>query len=236
LRTSLGYVGGFYSYAQESTVAGGPLYDNTVQSGFGVTSPAAAYGFDARARVWLPMFEYVGFEGSYRGHGWSIVMPEGFEDPIFDGVSQMQVKALGRYFYDAGPTRISGGAGLGMQVGDFLYFTQERAETADATDQILYSNLVTTSTTFLFEGGVETGVGFSAKGEFELGVTDFKGVFSDAFRLDLNQEITKNFFLNGNFGRFHRGTKMYYGENKDYVGNLGDQLWFFGLSAGFQMK
>lgn len=234
LRAKIGYSGGIYNYFERSTLSGGPIYDADVNVGNGVTDPAKTAGFDAGARAWLPMLENVGFDAGYRLSTWSIQMPEGFTDPVKDGISKFHAKALGRYIYDQGEHRFSAGGGVGIQASDFLYFQVDRSTDPEVNDTLNYDQLITVGPTLAFEGSYELGRTFYVNLGYEMGFTDFKGLFSDAVGAELGYALTDNLFITGNAGRFHRSTRVYYGDDKDYVGQLNDSLWSFGLGFGYQ--
>ena len=234
LHAKVGYSGGIYNYFEQSTLEGGPIYDADVNVGNGITDPAKTAGFDAGARVWLPMLENVGFDAGYRLTSWSIQMPEGFSDPVKDGISKFHAKALGRYFYDQGEHRFSAGGGLGIQTSDFLYFQVDRSTDPAVNDTLNYDQLITVGPTVAFEGSYELGRTFYVNIGYEMGFTDFKGLFSDAVGAELGYALNDNLFVTGNVGRFHRATRIYYGDNKDYVGQLNDTLLSFGLGIGYQ--
>ena len=50
--------------------------------------------------------------------------------------------------------------------------------------------------------------------------------------MELGFAVIDNMYLSGNVGRFHRVSKIYYGDDKDYVGVAG--RWVFGLMLGYQ--
>lgn len=234
LRASAGYSGGIYSYFERSTLTDGPIYDGEVNVGYGDVDTAKTAGFDIHGRAWLPMLDYVGFDAGYRLTRWSIQMPEGFEDPIKDGISRAWGKAMGRYHYDSGKNRFSAGGSIGFQTSDFMYFRVDRSDDPEVNDVLNYDQLVTVGPTLGFEASYELGKQAYAQAGYEMGFTDFNGIFSDAISLELGYALNDFLYVTGNAGRFHRSTRIYYGDNKDYVGDLEDQLWSFGLGLGYQ--
>ncbi len=234
LHAQLGYMGGLYSYYQEPTQTGGFLYDNPITVGFGQADRAGTFGMQLNARGWLPMLEYVGFDAGFKGSRWQISLPEGFDEPIADGLNAIHAKALGRYFFDIEKVRLSAGGGIGLQFNDFLYFSVDRATTADGSDVPAYAQLWTTGMTYHVEGGVEVDDFFWAQGGYEMGVTDYKALFSDRMYVEAGYAFVDNWYVFGNFDRFHRSTKIYYGDNKEYVGNIEDAHIRFGGGIGFQ--
>ena len=234
LHAQLGYMGGVYSYYQEPTQTGGFLYDDPITVGFGEADSAGTFGLQANVRGWLPFFEYVGFDAGFKGSRWQISLPDGFDEPIADGLNALHAKAMGRYFFDIDKVRLSAGGGLGMQFNDFLYFSVDRATTEDGADVPEYAQLWTTGMTYHFEGGVEVDDFFWAQGGYEMGVTDYSALFSDRIYLEAGYAFVDNWYLFANFDRFHRSTKVYYGDSKDYVGNVEDSHLRFGGGIGFQ--
>ena len=85
------------------------------------------------------------------------------------------------------------------------------------------------------ELGIEVGPRFFANGAYEMGFTDYSAIFSDSVELEVGYSVIDNMYISGNVGRFHRVSKIYYGDDKDYVGDLEDQHWIFGLMLGYQM-
>jgi hypothetical protein len=236
LRAGGGYLGGFYGYKEISQQAGGPIYDEPITVGFGEGNSAGTYGLQANVKGWLPFFEYVGFEAGFRGNRWQIQLDEGSSDPIADGVNAINARAHGRYPVDVGSTRLSFGGFLGFHSSDFLYFNQtfdEADPTADPT--IGYEQLWTAGNSYGIELGAEVGDKFFANGMYEMGFTDYSAIFSDTVEVELGYSVLDNMYIFGNGGRLHRVSKIYYGDDKDYVGDLEDQLWFFGLGLGYQM-
>ena len=234
LRIGAGYMGGFYSYYQEPTTQGGPLYDSTITVGFGETSSASAAGGALSGRAWLPMFEYVGFDAGYRATAWAIELSEGFDEPVSDGVNNVHARVLGRYPLDLGAHRLSFGGGIGMQANDFVYFRVESGDTPEE-DTLVYDQLWVPGSTLLLEFTGEFGPSFYTTLGYEMGFTDFSGLYSDTVRLDLGYAIIDNMYVHGTVGRVHRATRVYFGGDKEYVGNLEDANVLIGLGLGFQM-
>ena len=235
LRAGGGYLGGFYSYKEVSQQAGGPIYDDPITVGFGEGNAAGTFGLQLNAKAWLPFFEYVGFETQFRGSRWQIALDDGFSEPIGDGLNAINARAHGRYPLDVGNTRLSFGGFLGFHTSDFLYFQQEVDEadpTADPT--VSYNQLWTVGNSYGIELGAEIGPAFFINGLYEMGFTDYSAIFSDSIDLEVGYTVIDNMYIYGNAGRSHRVTKIYYGDAKDYVGDLEDQLWMFGLGIGYQ--
>lgn len=234
LRVGAGYTGGVYSYRQEPTVQGGPLYENAITVGGGVTdSQAGVAGLHLQGRVWLPMFEYVGADVRFRTVNWSINLPEGFNEPVSDWNSNLDVNLLGRYFYDVNETtRLHVGARVGFDTNDFLYFTQSDAA-EDGSFSINYQQLtVPFNTSFGGELGAEVGPVFGIVG-YEAGFSDFSGLYSADVDVELGYEIGPA-FIRAQFGRFGRNTPVY-NDGDQEVGTLTDTLTTFGIGGGFQM-
>ncbi len=234
LHAQAGYLGGTYNYYQAAVQTGGFLYDNPITVGFDQADKAGTFGMQLNARAWLPMLEYVGADIGFKGSRWQISLPEGFDAPIADGLNNIHAKALGRYFFDIEQVRLSVGGGIGMQFNDFLYFSVDRATTTDGTDKPEYNQLWTTGMTYNFEGGVEVDDFFWAQGGYEMGLTDYSALYSDRMYLELGWAFIDNMYVFGNFDRMHRSTKVYYGESKEYVGNLEDSHLRFGGGLGYQ--
>lgn len=234
LHAQLGYMGGVYNYYQVPTQTGGLLYDDPITVGFGESDRAGTFGLQANVRGWLPFLEYVGFDAGFKGSRWQISLPEGFDEPIADGLNALHAKAMGRYFFDIEKVRLSGGGGIGMQFNDLLYFSVDRATTADGADVPEYAQLWTAGMTYHFEGGVEVDDFFWAQAGYELGVTDYSALFSDRIYVETGYAFVDNWYVFGNFDSFHRSTKVYFGDDKAYVGNLEDRHLRFGGGIGFQ--
>ena len=236
LRAGGGYLGGFYSYKERSQQAGGPIYDEPVTVGFGEGNAAGTYGLQANVKGWLPFFEYVGFEAGFRGSRWQIQLDEGGSEAIGDGLNAISARAHGRYPLDVGNTRLSFGGFLGFHTSDFLYFNQtfdEADPTADPT--IGFEQLWTAGNSYGIELGAEIGPKFFVNGLYEMGFTDYSAIFADTVEMEVGYGVLDNMYIFGNVGRAHRVTKIYFGDSKDYVGDLEDQQWFFGLGLGYQM-
>jgi len=235
LRAGGGYIGGFYGYKEVSQQANGPIYDEPIAVGFGEGNAAGTYGAQANVKGWLPFFEYVGFEAGFRGNRWQIQLDEGNSEAIADGLNAINLRAHGRYPLDVGNSRLSFGGFLGFHSSDFLYFDQtfdDADPTADPT--IGYKQLWTVGNSYGVELGAEIGPAFFVNGLYEMGFTDYSAIFSDTVEVELGYSVLDNMYIFGNAGRAHRVTKVYYGNQKDYVGDLEDQLWFFGLGLGYQ--
>jgi len=235
-RAGGGYLGGFYSYREISQQAAGPIYDEPITVGFGEGNAAGTFGMQANAKAWLPFFEYVGFEAGFRGSRWQIQLDEGGSDPIGDGLAAINARAHGRYPLDVGATRLSFGGFLGFHSSDFLYFTQEFDETDPTAEPTIgYDQLWTVGNSYGIELGAEIGPKFFVNGLYEMGFTDYSAIFSDTVELEAGYTVIDNMYIFGNAGRAHRVSKIYYGDNKDYVGDIEDQQWFFGLGLGYEM-
>lgn len=233
LRLSAGYLGGLYSYQQSPATLQGPLYAREVTVGGGSTDPAGTSGLQVNGRLFIPAFEYVGFEAGFRTSNWSIQLAEGFDEPIPDWLNEFSGRAIGRYPVDFDGGRVHFGARVGLDVNDFLYFTQDEA--TDGSIDLLYQQLIVPSTVFGAEIGTELG-NFFALGSYEAGFTDFDGVYSHNLDLDLGVSITERFFLQGDVGWNSRDTAVYAGADKANVGNMRDSMTMFGLQAGFQLR
>jgi hypothetical protein len=236
LRAGGGYIGGFYGYKEVSQQTNGPIYDEPISVGFGEGNAAGTYGVQANVKGWLPFFEYVGFEAGFRGNRWQIQLDEGNSEAIADGLNAINLRAHGRAPIDVGNTRLSVGGFLGFHSSDFLYFDQtfdDADPTADPT--IGYQQLWTVGNSYGVELGAEIGPDFFVNGLYEMGFTDYSAIFSDTVEVEVGYSVLDNMYIFGNAGRAHRVTKVYYGNEKDYVGDLEDQLWFFGLGLGYQM-
>jgi len=237
LRAGAGYLGGFYSYDHASQQQGGIIYDEPITVGYGETSAAGTFGFNLNGKVWLPFFEYVGAEASFRGSRWQIQLDEGFDEAIADGINALNVRAHGRYPLDVGPNRFSFGGFLGFHTSDFLYFTQEAPAEGETDPTVVYDQLWTVGNSYGIELGAEIGPAFFVNGLYEIGFTDYSAVFSDLIELELGYSVIDNMYIYGTAGRQNRFSKVYYEGNgsKEYVGDVADSLWMFGLGAGFQM-
>jgi hypothetical protein len=235
LRAGGGYLGGFYGYKEISQQSGGPIYEEPISVGFGEGNAAGTFGMQLNAKAWLPFFKFVGFEAGFRGSRWQIQLDEGGSEPIADGLNAINARAHGRYPLDVGQTRLSFGGFVGFHASDFLYFSQVFDENdPTATPGTEYDQLWTVGNSYGVELGVEAGKRFFANGMYEMGFTDYSGIFSDSVELEVGYGIIDNMYVAGNVGRFHRATSIYYGDNKDYVGDLEDQHWVFGLMLGYQ--
>ena len=235
LRVGAGYTGGVYSYRQEPTVQGGPLYANAITVGGGVTdSQAGVAGVNLQARAWLPSLDALGADIRFRTVNWSISLPEGFEEPIGDWLTNLDVNLLGRYSYDINDdTRVYAGGRLGFDTNDFLYFTQSEAA-EDGAFQINYQQLIVPfNTSFGAELGFEAGPLFGIAG-YEAGFSDFSSLYSSEVDVELGYEIGSSAFIRAEFGRFGRFTPLY-DSGAQEVGQVVDTLTSFGLSGGFQM-
>lgn len=235
LRVGAGYTGGVYSYRQEPTVQGGPLYANAITVGGGVTdSQAGVAGVNVQARAWLPSLDALGADVRFRTVNWSINLPEGFEDPISDWLTNVDVNLLGRYSYDVDEgTRFYAAARLGFDTNDFLYFTQSAAA-EDGAFEINYQQLIVPfNTSFGAEVGAEVGPLFGIAG-YEAGFSDFSSLYSSEVDVELGYEIGSSAFIRAEFARFGRFTPLYDGGGQE-VGQVVDTLTSFGLSGGFQM-
>jgi hypothetical protein len=237
LRAGAGYLGGFYSYNQASQQQGGIIYDEEVTVGYGETNAAGTFGFNANAKVWLPFFEYVGAEANFRGSRWQIQLDEGFSEPIGDGINALNLRAQGRYPLDVGANRFSFGGFLGFQTSDFLYFTQEEPAAGETTPSIVYDQLWTIGNSYGVEIGAELGPDFFFNGLYEIGFTDYSAVFSDLLEVEVGYSVIDNMFIYGTAARQNRFSKIYYEGNgsKEYVGDVADRFWMFGLGLGYQM-
>ena len=233
LRLSGGYLGGLYSYKQSPATLQGPLYAREVTVGGGVTDPAGTTGLQLNGRMFIPAFEYVGFEAGFRTSNWSIQLAEGFDEPIPDWLNEFSARAIGRYPVDFDGGRVHFGARVGVDVNDFLYFTQE--DSGGGSVDLLYQQLIVPSTMFGVEVGTELG-NFFAVGSYEAGFTDFDGAYSHNLDLDLGVSITEMFFLQGDLGWNSRNTAVYAGADKANVGTMQDSMTMFGLQAGFQLR
>ena len=234
LRVSGGYLGSIYSYQQTPATLQGPLYSREITVGGGATDPAGTTGAQASARVFVPGLEYLGFEGAFRTSNWSIQLAEGFDDPIPDWVNEFSVRAIGRYPIELDDgMRVHIGGRVGMDVNDFLYFTQEEAD--DGGVDLLYQQLIVPGTALGAEVGIEMGNIF-AVGTYDAGFTDFNGVYSHNLDVDLGVSITDTFFLQGDLGWNNRSTSVYAGDDKANVGTMRDSMTMFGLQAGFQLR
>lgn len=233
LRLSGGYLGGLYSYQQQPATLQGPLYAREITVGGGATDPAGTTGLQLNGRMFIPAFEYVGFEAGFRTSNWSIQLAEGFDEPIPDWLNEFSVRAIGRYPIDFDGGRVHFGARVGMDVNDFLYFTQEEAD--DGGIDLLYQQLIVPGTALGAEVGAELG-NFFAVGTYDAGFTDFDGAYSHSLDLDLGVSITEMFFLQGDVGWNSRDTAVYAGDDKANVGTMRDSMTMFGLQAGFQLR
>lgn len=234
LRLSGGYLGGLYSYQQSPATLQGPLYAREITVGGGATDPAGTTGVQLNGRAFLPGLEYLGFEGAFRTSNWSIQLAEGFDDPIPDWINEFSARAIGRYPIElSSGGRVHIGGRVGMDVNDFLYFTQE--ESADGGVDLLYQQLIVPGTAVGAEVGAELG-NFFALGTYDAGFTDFDGVYSHSLDLDLGVSITETFFLQGDIGWNNRDTNVYAGDDKANVGKMRDSMTMFGLQAGFQLR
>lgn len=233
LRLSGGYLGGLYSYQQSPATLQGPLYAREITVGGGATDPAGTTGLQVNGRMFIPAFEYVGFEAGFRTSNWSIQLAEGFDEPIPDWLNEVSVRAIGRYPVDFDGGRVHFGARVGMDINDFLYFTQEEA--SDGSIDLLYQQLIVPGTTLGAEVGTELG-NFFAVGTYDAGFTDFDGAYSHNLDLDLGVSITEMFFIQGDVGWNSRNTAVYAGDDKANVGTMRDSMTMFGLQAGFQLR
>ena len=233
-RVGAGFLGGLYSYQQSPSTQQGPLYSETVTVGGQVTSPAGAPGFYIDGRVFLPGFEYVGFDASYRSNRWSMIFPgQAFEDPIPDWLNQISASAIGRYPFEIGEdSRIHVGARFGFDVNDFLYFTQE-ATTEDGSFDVLYQQLVVFDTSFGAELGAEVGPVFGHVA-YEASFSDFNGVYSNEVDTEVGFELGKRGYISGRFGLLSRTSAVYQADNNQEVGTLTDSFTSFGLGGGMQ--
>ncbi len=236
LRAGGGYLGGFYGYKEVSQQTSGPIYEEPITVGFGEASPAGTFGMQLNAKAWLPFFEFVGFEAGFRGSRWQIQLDEGDSEPIADGLNAISARAHGRYPLDVGNTRLSFGGFLGFHSSDFLYFRQVFDENDPAAEPSTeYDQLWTAGNSYGIELGAEFGPRFFLNGGYEMGFTDYSAIFSDSVELEIGYALIDNMYISGNVGRFHRVSKIYYGDDKDYVGDLEDQHLVFGLMLGYQM-
>jgi hypothetical protein len=128
LRAGVAGVLGSYNYRQESTFAGGSLYDYDITFGGGVTDAAAAPGFKLGAKAWLPgPLKYIGMEGQFKAQYYSLSLPE-FSTPIVDWVNEFSAKGIARYPHDFNDFRVYGGVAIGMSVDDFMIYEQSGNE------------------------------------------------------------------------------------------------------------
>ncbi len=236
LRLSAGYLGGLYSYQQTPATLQGPLYARTITVGGGAGDPAGNAGLQFQGRLLVPGLEYVGVELGFRTTNWSIELAEGFDAPISDWNNEFSGRVIGRYpiALDGG-NQVSFGGRVGIDANDFLYFTQE--EETDGSTSLLYQQLIVPGPTFGLEAGAELG-SFFALVDYDMGFTDFQGVYSHNFELDLGVSITEAFFVQGDFGWNNRDTTVYVGDGdpKEEVGNLRDSMTMFGVQAGVQFR
>lgn len=234
LRLSAGYLGGLYSYQQTPATLQGPLYSRTITVGGGAGSPAGNAGLQAQARFFVPGFEYVGAELGFRSTAWAIELAEGFDEPISDWNNEFSGRVIGRYpvALDGG-NQVSFGGRVGVDANDFLYFTQE--EETDGSTSLLFQQLIVPGPTFGLEAGAELG-NFFLLGVYDMGFTDFQGVYSHNLELDIGVNITEVFFVQGDIGYNNRNTTVYSGDNKEEVGSLRDAMTMFGVQAGVQFR
>ena len=233
-RVGAGFLGGLYSYQQSPDTQQGPLYSETVTVGGQVTSPAGAPGFYIDGRVFLPSFEYVGFDASFRTNRWSMIFPgQAFEDPIPDWLNQASASVIGRYPFEIGEdSRIHVGARVGFDVNDFLYFTQE-ATTDDGSFDVLYQQLVVFDTSFGAEIAAEVGPVFGHV-VYEASFSDFNGLYSNEVDTELGFELGERAYVSGRFGLFNRTSAVYQADDNQQVGTLTDSFTSFGLGGGVQ--
>jgi hypothetical protein len=232
LRLSAGYLGGMYSYQQSPSTQQGPLYSRTITVGGGEGSAAGMAGIQVHGRAYVPGLEYLGFDLGFRTSNWSIELAEGFDEPIPDWNNEFSGRVIGRYPVDFDGGRVHIGAKVGLDVNDFLYFTQE--DNADGGVDLLYQQLIVPGPVFGLELGTEIGPVF-AIGSYEAGFTDFDGTYSHNLDLDLGVGITDNFFVQADAGWNIRETAVYAGADKSEVGTVGDSFTMFGLELGFQL-
>jgi hypothetical protein len=236
LRVQAGYLGGLYSYQQAPATQTGQLYGRTVTVGGGVTNPAGTAGFQANARGFLPALTYLGFEASTRASAWSLELSEGFDEPISDFVTQTRLGVIGRY-----PIALSGGhqlhfgGRLGWQLGNFLTFSQSLD--ADGTVNIEYAPQFVNSTAVGVESGVEV-ADFFALGTYDMGFTDFQGVFSHDLGLQLGYAVLDNLTVGATAGWNLRRTPIYFipsgSDTRETAGEFADGGPMFGLMVGYQ--
>jgi hypothetical protein len=233
LRLSGGYLGGLYSYQQSPATQQGPLYAREITVGGGSTDPAGTTGVQLNGRMFLPAFDYIGFEAGFRSSNWSIQLAEGFDEPIPDWLNEFSGRVIGRYPIDFDGGRVHFGARAGVDVNDFLYFTQEDAD--DGSVDLLYQQLIVPGTMLGAEVGAEVG-NFFTVAAYEAGFTDFDGAYSQNLDLDIGVSITEMFFIQGDLGWNSRTTTVYAGDDKANVGSMRDSMSMFGLQAGFQLR
>jgi hypothetical protein len=233
-RVGAGFLGGLYSYQQKPTTQQGPLYPETVTVGGQVTDPAGAPGFYIDGRVFLPAFEYIGFDASFRSNRWSMLFPgEAFEEAIPDWLNQASASAIARYPFEINEdSRIHVGARVGFDVNDFLYFTQDQV-TDDGSFDVLYQQLVVFDTSFGAELAAEVGPVFGHV-VYEASFSDFNGVYSHEVDTEIGFELGQRAYVSGRFGLFNRTSAIYQSEDNQEVGTLADGFTSFGLGGGVQ--
>ena len=162
---------------------------------------------------------------------WQLELTEGFEDPIPDWLNEFSGRVLGRLptAFDGGQAHL--GLRAGLDVNDFLYFTQEEGDSGSI--DLLYQQLIVPSTVFGVEAGVDYG-DFFALGSYEMGFTDFRSIYSNNLDVGLGYSVTDSMFLQADLGWYNRATPVYAGEDKSTVGNVRDSMTMFGLQIGLQ--
>ena len=126
------------------------------------------------------------------------------------------------------------GARVGVDINDFLYFTQTAAA-EDGSFSIQYQQLPVFGTSFGAELGAEVGSVFGLLG-YEASFNDFTAIYSNELDAELGLALTESFYLSGRFGWANRFTSVYEerGGGKQEVGTLDDAFTSFGLGVGYQ--
>lgn len=233
LRAGVGYLGGMYSYQQRSEALNGPIFKQNVTVGGGEgRSPAGASGFQLGARVWLPMFTYVGAEATFRTSRWSIDLSEaGYTDgEIPDFVNDVRLVGLIRYPFDVGAaSQVSVAGRFGYDISDSIVFKQE------GTD-LVYENLI--SSGLLAGAEVDAEIGEHVFGTLggEVNVKDY--LLGAGWDFKVGYAFVDNWYVAGNAGLKARFVDVYStpdnGGDKRLVGSIDDGLTMFGLTVGYQ--
>lgn len=235
MRAQVGYAGNIYSYAEEASDVGSPLYSKRIAFGSfsdqDTAKAAIASGPQIAARAWLPGARWLGVDLGFQSTFYNVQITKD-SDAIPDWVTRLHADVVPRYRF-GGDFHVGGR--VGFSAGDMMIYQQP----ADS-NTLSYSPLSVPALDLGAELGMDMDSGLFGTLGYTVGLANASTYYSRGLDLGLGYSFTDRLFAGLSVGSSNRQTAVYLAPDnatlsKQEVGQLNDRALQLTVGLGYQL-
>jgi len=235
LRARVGYAGSLYSFAQEASDVGSPLYANRIAFGSFSEQESAkaaiASGAEVAARAWLPGARWLGVDLGFQSTYYSVSISKA-SDAIPDWVTRFHADVVPRYRF-GGNYHVGGR--VGFSAGDMMIYQQPAGSST-----LSYSPLSIPALDLGAELGMDMDSGLFGTLGYTIGLANASSFYAHGLDLGLGYSFSDRLFAGLSVGSSSRTTAVYLSPNdprlsKQEVGDISDKALQLSVGIGYQL-